>query len=423
MKKKINIIKYCAIILGIMALGCTNEEESITIPAEVTNYTAIAGEEQVTLSWTKPTDDIKEYWITTDPLLIDAFSIDKNLETFTMENLKGDIEYTFTLLVKHESGGVSDGVLVTATPSAVDRTPPSEAGNFSAVPDDGKISLSWAKPSENDLAGYELTYEPGAVSITLEQDIESYVLEGLTNDIEYTFTLKSKDTSGNISAGTTAKAIPKLGDNIPPAEATDFTFSGDYSAQQFTMNWANPTDADFKELELTYYFDPANPTTVTIPSSENSINIDASYEQNYVLIIKTKDELGNFSTGVTNKVRFGNYSAGNQADMDSGFDSEISAILAGKLKLSGADITDLSVFSNLTRVGGKFDILTTGITNLDAFSNLTYIDRYINITNNVNLTDFCGLKNLINVGGAPSDYTVTGNASNPTQQEIVDNCN
>lgn len=423
MKQQLKIIGLCAFVFSIL-FGCNNDDPVITIPSDISNLIAEAGEEQITLTWSKPSDsDIKEYWITIDPLVIDAFSIDKNLETYTIDNLEGDVDYTFTVLVKNMSGGVSNGVSTTAKPTPVDRTPPAEVTNLSSLSDNGKITLSWIKPSDVDLAGYELSYKPGDVTISLDNDVESYAIEGLTNGTEYTFVLKTKDLVNNISLGSIIKATPTEGDNIPPAEVSDVTFSGDYGEQQFTAVWANPLDTDFQEVELTYFYDPANPTTIIISKSENSITINGSYEQNYTLVFKTKDANNNFSTGITKKIRFGNFSVGSQADIDA-FDVENVAILAGKLKINGTAATDLSNFSNLKRVEGKFDINDNPeLTNLDAFSNLDFIASRILITNNATLADFCGLKNLINAGGAPSDYTVTGNALNPTQQEILDNCN
>jgi len=422
MKRQFTIYQFFSLIFSLLLIGCTNEEAPIITPSEASNLIAVAGIEEVVLSWTKPIEsDTKEYWITIDPLVLDAFPVDKNLETYTIKNLKGNTKYTFTLLVKNVSGGVSKGVSAIATPVPVDKTPPAEVTNFVAVSGDQKISLNWTQSTSADLAGYVLTYEPGGKSVALDKAITAYEIDGLTNGIQYTLVLKTKDFVGNTSAGTSIKITPKIGDNNPPAEVSDLSFSGDYAAQQFTITWANPSDADFQETELTYFFDPTKPKTVTIQGSKNNFVIDGSYEQNYTLILKTKDATGNISSGVTKKVRFGNFGPSSQADVDA-FDKNIVAILAGKLKLNVAGITNINSLSNLERVEGKFDIVGTGITNLDALNNLIFIATYINITNNKSLSNFCGLKKLINAGGAPSNYTVTGNATNPTKQEILNNC-
>ena len=198
MKKQLKIIGLCILVVFSVLFACDNDDPVIKTPSDVSNLIAEAGEEQVTLTWSKPTDsDIEEYWITIDPLVIDAFSIDKNLETYTIDNLENGVEYTITIMVKNMSGGVSNGVSVTAEPTAVDR--PSEVINLSSQSDAGQITLSWTKPSDEDLAGYELSYEPGDVTISLDKDLESYVIEGLTNQTEYTFVLKTKNLADNTS--------------------------------------------------------------------------------------------------------------------------------------------------------------------------------------------------------------------------------
>ena len=422
MKKQLKIIGLGTLLFSLL-FACDIDDPVITTPSDVSNLTAEAGEKQVTLTWTKPTDsDIKEYWITLDPLVIDAFSIDKNLETYTIDNLENGVEYTITIMVKNMSGGVSNGVSVTAEPTAVDR--PAEVTNLSSLSSSGQITLSWTRPSDEDLAGYELSYQPGDANISLDNDVESYVIEGLDNGTEYTFVLKTKDLADNTSLGTTIKATPTEGDNVPPAEVSEVTFSGDYEEQQFTAVWANPIDTDFQEVELTYFYDPENPTTVIITGPENSITIDGSYEQNYTLVFKTKDASGNFSTGVTKKIRFGNFQPGSAEDMNA-LDPEITHLLAGKLAIwdvSGVEDSHMGVFSNLEVLEGKFQLKGTNITHLDAFAKLMTVEGKIDMLDNTNLTDFCGLKSLF-TAGASGDFTATGNGSDPAKQEIIDNCN
>ena len=410
MKRQFKISKFLALFFSLLLIGCTNDGKEITTPAEATNLTAVTEGGQAVLSWTKPVDsDTKEYWITIDPLIVDAFPIDKNLESYTIDNLNIDTKYTFTLFVKNQSGGVSKGVSASVTPIY-----------FSAISKDQKITLKWTKPTAIDFASYELICEPGGKSFALDKEINSYIIDGLTNGIQYTIVLKTKDLVGNILSSSSIKTIPKI-DITPPADASNITFSGDYKKLRFTIGWENPSDDDFQECELTYFYGAADPKTVTIQSPNKSFTINAIYDQNYTLILKTKDDSGNLSAGITKKVRFGNLSTEKQADVDA-FDKNTVAILAGKLNLKGTGITNISNLSNLEQIEGKFDIIGTGITNLDAFSKLNFIVSYINITNNKNLSNFCGLKNLINSGGAPTTYTVTGNASNPTKQEILNNC-
>ncbi len=80
---------------------------------------------------------------------------------------------------------------------------------------------------------------------------------------------------------------------------------------------------------------------------------------------------------------------------------------------------------NLATVGGY--IYARGndqLQNIDAFSGLQSVDGdYLRIRGNINLTDLCGLTNIVVSDGIAGDYSVYENAYNPTEQEIIDgNC-
>jgi len=48
------------------------------------------------------------------------------------------------------------------------------------------------------------------------------------------------------------------------------------------------------------------------------------------------------------------------------------------------------------------------------------VGGYLWIDDNSILSEFCGLYTLLNGGGFAGGYSVSGNAVNPTQQEIID---
>ncbi len=94
------------------------------------------------------------------------------------------------------------------------------------------------------------------------------------------------------------------------------------------------------------------------------------------------------------------------------------------------NIQNLNGFQNLTNVGvlntSSFSIRIKDcdlITNLDGFSGLNDVDSQIIVTNNQILNNFCGFSNLINNNGLNGNFSTSGNAYNPTQQDIIDgNC-
>lgn len=83
-------------------------------------------------------------------------------------------------------------------------------------------------------------------------------------------------------------------------------------------------------------------------------------------------------------------------------------------------LSDLSTFSSLTTVGSTFWIRDmVALTDLNDFSMLTSVGGTVTILSNTALTEFCALFPVINSGNFGA-YNISGNAVNPTQQEIID---
>ncbi|RIV69885.1 hypothetical protein [Flagellimonas aequoris] len=85
---------------------------------------------------------------------------------------------------------------------------------------------------------------------------------------------------------------------------------------------------------------------------------------------------------------------------------------------------------NIDTIGGNLIIYQNnpsmanfGLLNLNAFQNLASVNGNIEITNNVNLSDYCSLQSLVVDGGLIGNFTAVGNDYNPTAQNIIDgNC-
>lgn len=108
-----------------------------------------------------------------------------------------------------------------------DMSPPAEVTGLKSVATAGRIGLSWNDPKDEDLFGIEITYkESSAMTRSLAKMEEKSVfaapglqyieVPNLANGTEYTFTVKTMDTSGNKSAGVTVKATPVAVDSKEP---------------------------------------------------------------------------------------------------------------------------------------------------------------------------------------------------------------
>ena len=65
----------------------------------------------------------------------------------------------------------------------------------------------------------------------------------------------------------------------------------------------------------------------------------------------------------------------------------------------------------------------SSLVDLDGLSQLENVISDIQIVDNVNLSDFCGLNNLLINGSFSGNYFTNENAYNPTYQDMLDgNC-
>jgi len=101
-----------------------------------------------------------------------------------------------------------------------DSTAPSLAVDLKATPKDGRVLLTWTDAADEDIFGYEVSYNGSEAinraalspvaknSMIVPQGAGGCYISGLANGTPYTFTVKTMDTSGNKSEGVTASATP-----------------------------------------------------------------------------------------------------------------------------------------------------------------------------------------------------------------------
>ena len=132
-----------------------------------------------------------------------------------VEGLKNDFVYQFTVQAKY-AGGLSQKVSEKCTP----RTSRLPVTDFTANAGDGRILLRWKKP-DAIVSSYKITWTPGAGSQVLtDTSLERYMVEGLTNGSEYTFTMVCnypKGESEGVSASATPGVVSPIMMSIPSA--------------------------------------------------------------------------------------------------------------------------------------------------------------------------------------------------------------
>ena len=177
---------------------------------ELKSLTATAGDMNVTLSWeayenARP----NEYLILWTSGSSDAeggeMTVDAKTMTATINNLVNDVAYTFSVQPRY-AGGLASKTTAACTPKNA-RYPISD---LTAAAGNERARLRWTKPASERFTRYQVTVNPGNQIINLDDtSLEEYIVDGLTNDQEYTFNVVCVYPTGNSIAVETS-ATPGL---------------------------------------------------------------------------------------------------------------------------------------------------------------------------------------------------------------------
>ena len=183
-----------------------------------------------------------------------------------------------------------------------DSTPPANVTSLTATAKDKSVLLTWTDADDSDIYGYEVSWTSGTASrsvVALEADsmivakgLGGAIVRNLTNGTEYTFTVKSVDTSLNKSKGVTAAATPvevsskdvlKIDLSVPEAKSnTSVTVTAQITTAGTVKNVVYKKDASIKPA-ASYLAD----TTVTEATE------DASDNTKWTFTITAEDESAN----------------------------------------------------------------------------------------------------------------------------------
>lgn len=159
---------------------------------------------------------------------------------------------------------------------------------------DSAIVLTWVDPISVDLDHIEITASPSIGTVNVAKGVQTKNVTGLTNATPYTFTVKSVDGTGNKSAGVVIAKTPV--DSTPPAEVTSLNVQ--HNDSELMLTWVDPADADFNHVEITGT-PTIGGTKTFVKGKQTGILHGLTNGTSYSLTIKTVDNLGNKSTGLT----------------------------------------------------------------------------------------------------------------------------
>jgi hypothetical protein len=177
-------------------------------PASPTNASALPGNGRATVSWTAPSSDggspITGYEVTSyvgyTPLSTQLFSSTATTQLVT--GLTNGWKYRFRVRAINAAG---TGPYSTVTNAVIPAPPtaPSAPTNASALPGDGRATVSWTAPSSDGgspITGYEVTsyvgYNPLSTQL-FSSTATTQLVTGLTNGWKYRFRVRAINAAGN----------------------------------------------------------------------------------------------------------------------------------------------------------------------------------------------------------------------------------
>ena len=271
---------------------------------------AKAGNACVLLSWKNPADeDFYGTKITfvpaaegvTQPLVILG---EKSKDSSALiRGLNNGTEYTFSLFALDKTHNEAQKVELKAAPvDSSDMSPPEEVTGLKSVATAGRIGLIWNDPKDEDLFGIEITYkESSAMTRSLAKMEEKSVfaapglqyieVPNLENGTEYTFTVKTMDTSGNKSSGVTVKATPVAVDSKEPLKI-DLSVPPEKSNKAITIT-ANITTAAQIVDRVVYKKDGSEVASKLLADSSAIPAVKGSTDRTWTFEIKATDETAN----------------------------------------------------------------------------------------------------------------------------------
>ena len=198
-------------------------------------------------------------------------------------------------------------------PIELDQTAPANVTNLVVTAADGNAVLTWTNPEDTDFAGVQVAMSPAegtlANAVSLGKDVTSLNVSGLKVGSEYTFTVKTFDTSLNYSTGAEVTATvadnSEKPDTTAPADVTNLVATN--IATSVLLEWKDAQDADILGYEVSW--DKTIPVNRSVSMEANTMMIAPKTQgcyvsnleigESYTFTVKSVDLSGNKSAGQT----------------------------------------------------------------------------------------------------------------------------
>ena len=266
------------------------------LPGVPQNLVVAISDESLDVSWEAPANNggaaITAYiieWSSNSFTNFDTHTTVAADRSYTIPNLTNGLAYQVRIRAQN---GVGDSEIVTDPSNTIPGRLPPVVQNFTAVPNDQRVTLTWQKPfiDPNDisLSEYHLYYKTSGSAWsadperTFGSNIDAFTVPGLVNGNFYDFKIKSVTAFGESAddpAGEELGVQPSTVPGIP----TNLRITG--AINEVTVSWDAPLDggapiSDYKLLlkvgsgNFVIYEDgESQETTVTIPNLTNGVPV------------------------------------------------------------------------------------------------------------------------------------------------------
>jgi len=302
-----NGVSYTFRVIATNANGNSLESEPtpisytpVDLPDPPTNVTAIRGDELAIVQFTPPINDggadITSYTATATPGSITATGASSPL---TVSGLTNGTDYTITV---HATNSVGDSI--ESAPSNVVRpaTVPDSPTGAVAAAGNGQATVAFTAPVDNGgstIISYTVTSTPGGFTTT--GGTSPLTVLGLTNGIDYTFTVIATNGIGDSAvSNTTNPAVRPSSGSKPGAPTAVSAVPGTLATSAVVSFTApvNPGTPAYTQFTVTSSPGGFSTTTSASPAIIEGLTPSVSYAFSVV----ATNTIGNSDPGVSNQI-------------------------------------------------------------------------------------------------------------------------